>query len=143
MVVGVATTVAFARRKFDTGGAETLAFLAVPFGDLLVFAVLVTAGILYRRHPETHKRLMLLATISLLDAALSRWPLAILQHGPVAWFLAADLFVLAGVCYDLVSRRRIHPAYVCGGLLLLLSQPLRLAVGHTDAWLAFAGGLVR
>jgi hypothetical protein len=66
-----------------------------------------------------------------------------LQHGPVAWFLAADLFVLAGVCYDLASRRRIHPAYVCGGLLLLLSQPLRLAVGHTEPWLDLVGRLVR
>jgi hypothetical protein len=45
---------------------------------MLVFAILATAGILYRRRPETHKRLMLVATISLLGAAISRWPFAIM-----------------------------------------------------------------
>jgi hypothetical protein len=143
VMVGVATAVGFARRNVASGGTATLAFLATPFGDMLVFAILATAGLLYRRRPETHKRLMLVATIGLLDAAISRWPLAILRRGPVAFFLVTDLFVLAGVCYDLASRRRIHPAYVWSGLLLMISQPVRLAISHTDAWLALAGKLVR
>ena len=142
VVVGLATAVGSARRNVATGGTGALAFLATPFGDMLVFAILVTAGILYRRQPETHKRLMLVATIALLSAAISRWPLAIVRTGPVALFLVTDLFVLAGVCYDLASRRRIHPAYVWAGLLLVISQPVRLAISHTDAWLAFAGKLV-
>jgi hypothetical protein len=143
VAVGLTTALAFARRTVATGGAETLAFLAIPFGDMLVFGILATAGILCRRRPETHKRLMLVATISILGAAVSRWPFAIMQTGPVAFFVVTDLFVLAGVCYDLVSRRRIHSAYVWGGLLLLVSQPIRLAVGHTETWLALAGRLVR
>jgi hypothetical protein len=143
VVVGLTTAVAFARRTVATGGAGTLAFLAIPFGDMLVFAILVSAGIFYRRRPETHKRLMLIATISILGAAISRWPFAIMQTGPVPFFVVTDLFVLAGVCYDLVSRRHIHSAYVWGGLLLLISQPIRLAVGHTDPWLALVGRLVR
>jgi hypothetical protein len=143
VVVGLATAVGSARRNVAAGGTGALAFLATPFGDMLVFAILVTAGILCRRRPETHKRLMVVATIALLSAAISRWPLAIIQRGPVALFLVTDLFLLAGVCYDLASRRRIHPAYVWAGLLLVISQPLRLAISHTDAWLAFANKLVR
>jgi hypothetical protein len=143
VVVGLTTAVAFARRNVATGGAGTLAFLAIPVGDMLVFAILATAGILNRRRPEMHKRLMLIATISLLGAAISRWPFAIMQTGAVPFFVVTDLFVLVGVCYDLVSRRRIHSAYVWGGLLLVISQPIRLAVGHTDAWLALAGRFIR
>jgi hypothetical protein len=143
VVVGLTTTVAVARRVATGGAGRPLSFLAVPFGDMLVFAVLAAAGILYRRRPETHKRLLLVATIGLLDAAFARWPFAIMKAGPVAWFVVTDLFVLAGVCYDLVSRRHVHPANVWGGLLLLISQPIRLAVGHTDTWLALVGRLVR
>ena len=143
VVVGLTTAVGFARRNVATGGAGTLAFLAIPFGDMFVFAILTTAGILYRRRPEMHKRLMLVATISILGAAISRWPFAIMQTGPVPFFVVTDLFVLAGVCYDLVSRRRIHSAYVWGGLLLLISQPIRLAVGNTYTWLALVGRLVQ
>lgn len=142
VMVGSATALGFARRNIATSGAGTLAFLATPFGDMMVFGILATAGILYRRHPETHKRLMLIATIGLLGAAISRWPFAIIQTGPWPFFLVTDLFVLAGVCYDLVSRGHIHSAYVWGGLLLLVSQPARLAISHTHAWLAFAGKLV-
>jgi hypothetical protein len=134
---------ASARRNVAAGGANTLAFLAIPLTDMLVFAILATAGILYRRRPETHKRLMLVATIGLLSAAVARWPLAFMQRGPVAFFLVTDLFLLAGIGYDLASRRRIHPAYVWRGLLLLISQPVRLAINHTDAWQAFARSLVR
>ena len=143
VVVGLTTAVAFARRTVATGGAGTLAFLAIPFGAMFVFAILAGAGILYRRRPEMHKRLMLVATISILGAAISRWPFAIMQTGPVPFFVVTDIFILAGVCYDLVSRRRTHSAYVCGGLLLLLSQPLRLAIGHTEPWLDLVGMLVR
>jgi hypothetical protein len=142
VVVGLATTLAAARSKFAIGGVEALPFFTIPFGGVLVFATLVAAGILYRRRPETHKRLTLLATINILDAAVARWPLPIIQAGPVARLVATDLLVLVGLCYDLVSRRSIHSAYVWGGLFLLMTQLLRMQVGHTEPWLAFAGWLV-
>jgi hypothetical protein len=81
---------------------------------------------------------MLLATISVLDAAVARWPLAIIASGPVTFFAVTVLFILAGVLFDLASWRRIHPAYVWGGLLIVGSQIGRLAVWHTAGWLALA-----
>lgn len=143
VVIGLTTAVSSARRNVATGGDGTLAFLAIPFGDMLVFAILAAAAIAYRRRPETHKRLMLVATVSILDAAIARWPLSVVQSEPFAFFFATDLFVVAGICYDLWSRRRVHPAYLWAGLLLVVSQPLRLSVGHTDAWLTFTRLLVR
>src|SRR5206468_3954908 len=100
VLVGTTTAVVSARRNFAAGHVEALTFLAVPLGDMLVFAVLAAAGLCYRRRAETHKRLMLLATVALLDAAVARWPLAIVHAGPAAFFLVADLFVVAGFVYD-------------------------------------------
>ena len=125
----------------DSFAAST--FLAVPLTDMLVFALLVAAAIYYRQRPDTHKRLMLLATIGLLDAAISRWRLAFIQSNDVAYFVVTDVFVVAAVMYDLATRRRVDPANIWGGLLLIGSQPLRLLISHTSAWLSFASLVLR
>src|SRR5215213_3901995 len=52
---------------------EGIAFAIVPLSGILFFAVVFTLAIANIRRPETHKRLMLLADISLLDAAVARW----------------------------------------------------------------------
>jgi hypothetical protein len=138
VVIGLTTAIVSGRRDVAAGSAEALSFLTTPFADMLVFLVLVAAAIKYRRRAETHKRLMLLATISLLDAAVARWPLAIIATSPFAFFVLTDVFIAVGIVYDLVSRRRVHPAYVWGGALIVASQPLRLVVGQTDGWHAVA-----
>ncbi len=143
VAVGLATAVGFGRRNVATGGAGTLAFLATPFADMVVFGILAGAGIVYRRHPETHKRLMLVATIGLLGAAISRWPFALMQSGPVPFFVVTDLFVLAGIGHDWVVDHRIHPAYIWSGLLLLVSQPARLAIGQTAIWQGVIAKVIR
>lgn len=123
-------------------GISPLSFLVVPLGDMLVFAILVGAGFYYRRRPEVHKRLMLLATISILAAAIARLPFAIMQAGPPAFFGLTDVFVAAVVFYDLITLRRIHRATALAGLLIVASQPLRLMLGGTHVWLSFAAWLV-
>jgi hypothetical protein len=119
-------------------GVSAQSFLVLPFFDMVVFAILVTAGILNRRRPETHKRLMLLATIALLDAPIAR---LVLSAGPPAFFGIQDLYVIAGPIYDFATRRKVNSAYIWGGLLVIASQPLRLMVSTTPVWLAFAGWL--
>ena len=118
-----------------------LSFLVVPFGDMTVFAILIGAGFYYRRRPDVHKRLMLLATISILAAAIARLPFEIMKAGPPAFFGVTDLFVLACVAFDLITLRRIHRATALAGLLIIASQPLRLMLGGTHVWLSFAAWL--
>ena len=122
-------------------GVSPLSFLVVPLGDISVFAVLIFGGFYYRRRPDVHKRLMLLATISILAAAIARLPFAIMQAGPPAFFGFTDIFILVCVLYDLITLRRIHRATALAGLLIILSQPLRLMLGGTHSWLSFAGWL--
>lgn len=122
-------------------GVSPLSFLVIPLGDMFVFAILVSAGFYYRRRPDVHKRLMLLATISILAAAIARLPFAIMQAGPPAFFGLTDVFVVACLLYDLITLKRIHRATALAALLIIASQPLRLMLGGTHAWLAFAGWL--
>jgi hypothetical protein len=142
VVLGVTTAIASARRNVAAGNAGALVFLATPLGDMLVFGVLVAAAFYYRRRSDIHKRLMFLATISILGAAFVRWPFAIVANGPLAFFGTTDLFIVAALIHDGLSRGRPHPADVWGGLLIVASQPLRLAVAGTSAWLAIARGIV-
>ncbi len=65
---------------------------------------------------------MFLATIALLDAVADRLPV-IGRGGRYAHFLIQDLFVAAGIFHDWMSRGRVNPAYVWGGLLILIFPP--------------------
>jgi uncharacterized membrane protein YjjP (DUF1212 family) len=118
-----------------------LAFLAVPLFDMVVFAVLIGAGLTLRSRPDTHKRLMSLATISLMSAPIARLPFGVLQAGPPAFFGLTDLFIVAMLIHDFATRGRIHPATIWGGLVIVASQPLRLMISGTPTWMAFAGWL--
>jgi hypothetical protein len=121
-----------------------LVFLVIPLFDILVFAILVTAALYYRRRSDIHKRLMIIATIAILPPAIGRLHFAFIRaNGPPAFFGLADLILLACIFYDVVSHRRLHPAYLWGGLLLIASHPLRLLLGGTGVWLAFARWLTR
>jgi hypothetical protein len=147
LMVLVGTSTAIIRAKIvevPPGAPSPLVFLTVPLGDMLVFAILVGAGFYYRRRVDVHKRLMLLATISILPAATARLPLAFIQQvGPLAFFGLADLFIVVCLLYDLVARRRLHRATVLGGIVVVVSHPLRLLIGNTQAWLTFATWLTK
>ena len=94
------------------------------------------------RDKEAHKRLMILAYASIMPAAVARLP-GVLPLGPFGFFGLAYLFAFFGMAYDVISRRRIHPVYVWGGLLLVASVPGRLMLSGTSAWLAFAEAITR
>jgi len=119
-----------------------LRFLTVPLADLALFAAFATLAVVKRRDPQSHKRYMLLATIGLIDAAVVRWPLSDMGVSVGLLFtktdLLVDLFLVPMVVWDLVSRGRIHRATLIGGLAVIASQPLRVLISETDAWLRFA-----
>ena len=142
IVVGVRTAIAAAQRGSAPPGVDPLVFLVVPLFDMLLFTGFLTAAVSMRRNKEAHKRLMLLAYVSIITAAVARLP-GLLQFGPLAFFGLSFVFVLMGVVYDRFSRGRVHKAYVWGGALLVISVPLRLGLSGTPAWRAFAEFLVR
>jgi len=140
-VVGATTAVKAAARGASPPGADPLAFLAIPIFDMVMFPIFVASAFWLRRNKEAHKRLMLLAYVSIITAAVARLP-GVLPLGPLGFFALAFVFLLIAVVYDLISRRRVHPAYIWGGALLVASVPLRLMVSGTGVWQSFARFLV-
>jgi hypothetical protein len=140
-IVGVMVSIETLRRGGGTQFGDPRAFLSIPLGDIIAFAVLVAAAVVLRRRADAHKRLMLLATISLLTAAVARFLAQINIGGTVGLFLGTDIFVLALILYDFASRGRVHPASLWGGSMVVVFKPLLFAASGTSAWLAFADTL--
>jgi len=142
LIVGTATAILRVKsgRPSPIPGVPPLSFLAVPLFDMVAFALLIGAGLVLRNRPETHKRLMTLATIALTSAPIARLSF-VRPGGPPAFFGLTDLFIVAMLVYDFATRGKAHPATIWGGLVIVASQPLRLMISGTPAWLAFAGWL--
>ena len=130
--------------SFAAPGVSPLAFLAIPFFDVVVFGTLAATGLLYRRQAQIHKRLMALATLSILTPAVVRIPLDFVQSGGIIGaFVLADLFTAVYVAHDTFVHKRLHPACLWAGLLIALSAPIRIGIASTGPWLAFAQWLTQ
>jgi hypothetical protein len=138
VAVGVLVATAQVARGSGPPGIPPLSWLAVPLFDLATFAGLVGAGYALRRDAQTHKRLMLLATILMLQPAIGRmpWPPAL---GGELGTLIAFAMVLPLIAWDLAQRGRPHRATTIGVAVLAAEQLLRIAVWRTEEWQAAAG----
>jgi hypothetical protein len=143
LIIGTTTAIIRARIiNLPPNSPSPLVFLTIPLGDMLVFGILVSAAFYFRRRADMHKRLMLLATIAILPAAVARLPFTFVeQGGPLVFFGLSDLFIIPCLLFDLITRGRPHRATVLGGLLIVASHFLRLPIGSTHAWLTFANWL--
>ena len=147
--LGLVTAVAGVRR--GAGGAfddDPRVVMVLPFFDFVLFAGFLAAGYAWRRSPEAHKRLMLLATIDLIGPAIARMAMhssrpLFSEHFPTWAFGGMMLFIAVASVYDLATRRRVHPAYLWGAFALTASGPLRFWIAGTAAWLAFVDWLLR
>lgn len=118
-----------------------MARAALLFGLFFFWAIAVR-----KSAPETHKRMMILATFVIIDAAIARipWlPGAFLRDGgaPSAFFIGYDwthlyqLVLLTPVLvYETVRFRRVHRAYVLGIGLFLTSAVCAHLVWNSLAW---------
>lgn len=108
-------------------------FLVMNVIGILVFAGLVAAGVSLRKKAEWHKRLMICATVSIMGPGLGRLlPMESFgRAAPLALFAAVMVFALAGPVYDLVIRRRVHPAYLWGVSAILISMLITGPIAFT------------
>ncbi|MDQ2768605.1 MAG: hypothetical protein M3Y30_15800 [Gemmatimonadota bacterium] len=155
LMVVVGTTVALrwaarAVHQSHADGPPPLMFMGFLLFALLVFAILVCAALLLRRRPDYHKRLMLLSCLSMVGPGLARISfehasaLSFLKNGGPGGLFGLDLLLLyACVAWDTWRHRRLHPAFVSGGLLLLAEDlPLIWIVLSTPTWTRLAMRLV-
>jgi hypothetical protein len=151
VVVGTITALRFLRNnlhappEFGPPAPEFFGFLLF---DLYVFGGLVASAILLRKNSEAHRRLMLLATLSMISPGVVRIPfppvLAFLGSGGPGGLFALDLLLLYGcIAYDIWRNKRIHPAFIVGGAFIAFGDSSLLGwLVHTGAWQHFAASLV-
>lgn len=132
VLVGLAVTCEFLSRLHGHKD-PSLRFPFLQVIDLLVFSTLIYFGYRQRFNPAAHKRLMVLATIALLEPAFSRWP------------VIANNFLLAETCryallallasYDLWSVGKVHRATLWGSAFLVLAHHPTLSIlARTVVW---------
>ncbi len=158
VLVGFAAADEVLTRRLAAGfGDRARAFHIVSTSMAALFGVFFVAAIAYVRRPEVHKRMMLLATITVLPPAIARLFYAV-NVGMVAGMrpglggprtvesvlmagLLADLLIVAAMTYDWRTRGRVHPAYLIGGGSIVAVQFLRAPVSTTQWWYAIADSL--
>ena len=133
IVVGVRLAVEAARLGAVPPGANPWNFIAIPFGDITTFAIFFLGAVLWRKNKDTHKRLMILASVCLMSAPLARWP-GVLSVGPLLAYGLTLLFPIAAVVYDRWSRGRVHPVYWWGLAIITIGIPVRVALLASPAW---------
>ena len=153
LVLGYMTTVFGARRGhpvWKVSGqlvpegfpfADSLAFMAVPLGDLVLLAAFGAIAVWHRKRPEIHKRAMLLAGIGcMVPPAAGRLPFG----DPIAPTVLAFVVLLAAcLVHDHYERGRLHPLNLWGSIAILASVPARVALAQTAAWHSFAEWMAR
>lgn len=146
VIIGLTVAINAGQAGRHPPGWTSTAFLMLPFSSALLFGAFVASALWFRRKPDYHKRLMLIATTSILLPAGARLSTyffhGILPPGPPGGLILVDLFIAVLVAYDLSKLGRLHPATLWGGGLMLLSQPGRLWLSQTDGWNAFAARLI-
>jgi hypothetical protein len=133
-----------------TATGRTPEFLAVQLTDILAFAGLTAAGLLLRAKPAAHKRLMLLGLIYISDAGFARFlnDIVATRLGQRMWgeiaglYLGSDLLMLGLGAYDLITRGRLHPAYVAGVAWMIALQFTALVLLRSRGWKALSVHLI-
>jgi hypothetical protein len=151
VVLGPATAIVVERSNFGTPDSDP-AFFAVQFTDILAFAGLAAAAFAsaLRGNPSAHKRLILLATLYISDAAFARF-LGDGLHGlfgdgvlpfMVEAYLVPDILMLGLGGYDLITRGRLHPAYATALVWVAANEVTGAILYHSPTWKPVALGLI-
>ena len=144
VVLGVVAAVDALHRKVQIGPLDPAVSLAIPLLGIAAFSVVIFASWRARRRPDAHKRLILLATIALTDAALGRFPWARLGASPaLGAVIGLGSLILLLVGYDLFALRRVHRSTMWAAPLIFAVGAFSVPVGMTAAWHHFAASLDR
>lgn len=144
-ISGVAVGVYATRRDLAAGADDAVLgqFVNILI-EMLLFGGLVTAAIVRRRDRESHKRLLLLATISILGPAWLRFRhlLPAVEHPFIVFSLIADSVLLVAIAHDLLAYKRVHPVYILAGGMMFGIHMIELFAGDSALWLQVGRGLL-
>ena len=138
VVLGSVMTFHSVRAGYASGRPRMELLLINGIIDLVLFCGFFACALIFRSKKETHKRLMMLAMVSLIIPALGRFPI---PSRMIIWVICA--FSLTGVIYDLVFLRRLYLVSIIGALLINVASPLRFIIANTKTWQSFARWVIQ
>ncbi len=141
--LGVSTSVAMGRfNGLTLRQSDAAASLIIPLFDMLCFTSSFGLALWWRKSPEWHRRLMLIATCVLTAAGFGRFPEWLLPQS--LFYEGVDALILLGVGRDLVVTRRIHPVYMIALPALLTGQIIvtYTALHAVPSWLRIAHAIL-
>lgn len=135
ILVGTWTAFQQVVRRSGPPGLDPLSWLAMPLASVVGFGVLFSAALWLRRAPGAHKRLMVLGMAAMMSAAFGRM---LFIPPMLALLVLPNLYVVALGVWDVLAQRRLHPATLWGGLLVLGTTVGPIFFWSTPAWRAVA-----
>ncbi len=102
-----------------------------------MFLAIVIAGVLNRKNPQTHKRLMLLATILVLWVAWFRFRYYFPSvPRPDIWFgvVLPDTLIIISWIWDKYVNGRLHPVLGWVGTLIIVEQSCEVFLYDSAGW---------
>ena len=134
--LGIAVAVIMGRfhiHQLHEAAAGYEAPLISPFYDMAAFGILLGLAVYWRRMPDLHRRLMLMATCGLTTAAIARFPIVAIQNDYN--YVCVDSLIMLGVFRDLIVDRRVHKVYLYAVPILVVTQSLMMYVDlNASAW---------
>jgi len=103
--------------------------------NILLFLGFYTTAILKRRDTDSHKRLMVFATLAIMGPAAGRIP----ETFDANVFFAVPIsfaFIFTPLVYDRFFRRKVHRATIIGTVLLISSIPILLTLSGLAEWIS-------
>ncbi len=135
VMVGLGFTIAVVMTRFDTAvlhQKDVDTFLSIPFMDMIAFGACMALAIHWRKKPEYHRRLVFIATCSLMDAAFGRIDF-IYNHS--FFYPCLDLLMILGMARDWVVDGRVHKVYVYALPPLIVLQSVAVYAWRVNpAW---------
>jgi len=120
-------------------GVAARAFYTVTLSTMLSFSILIYLAFLQRYNSSAHKRLILIATIAICDAAFQRWPISHAHWGEQTAALVCTVpLLLLIAAYDYWSLGRVHRATIWASILVVGLQQIRDPIGRSPLWQMFA-----
>jgi hypothetical protein len=138
VALGIAVAMHSVRAGYASGRPNMPFLLVGGVFDLGLFSMFFVGALLLRSNKELHKRLMMLAMISLIIPAIARLPIPFVPIGWRIFGLSLLVFV-----YDAAYLRRVHLINIAGVLLINICSPLRFIIAGSPGWQNFTRWIAR
>jgi hypothetical protein len=134
---------------FRVFGLAPKEFMAVPVLSILLFGLFVLIGVANRRRPEVHRPMMLMASLSIMGAALGRMaPLNALYAG-TWWETVFSAFLMQTILVAIVLAAKCivfksFDRWLAAGFAAFTAVSVAISLGaKTQAWDQFATFLLQ